>query len=446
MGQFYNPETNEWEDDGLDWVPEMYGGATSPMMPQLGMGPTLLGDYNKYGMEPYEQGDANQQMTFVKNLLGLMYDPRMMHMIATETGADVFPYEQLATPGNPFMQGMDLPQQGMGGMGGGGGYSGGGGGGQQFMTNNINWARGSTDPVMQTIVQQLDQDVDPWTVKNMLASSPETDQNQLDTYNEAIDTLWDEKGKAMIAGAQGGGFQQLQPNALQQQVAKWGVVNPLEQYGPGNLPADIDMNRYLPAPNTAGIDKRLRAAEQNAMYEAIPSKAAASTGAASDPFSSALAAQASRWGSVGRGGGTGQVAPDAVAMDTPETPSKAMVEWYRKNPDKIENLRPELQDPMRRAMLFYGRGGEDDVAAEGGGISGSAGAGDGGGLFSGVKSLFGARRWRCRRRSRVHRPRTERHDDGTTIGGVGGQPTRRRPDDLHRSWAWRSEDAHQPGR
>jgi len=274
----YDPVTGDWYDDELDAVSSLYGGATNRFMPGLGIGPLFPGDYNKYGeMEPYEQADVNQQFSGLKSLLQVLKDPYFNQMVSTETGADVFPYEQLAMPGNPFMGGMDLPMGGMGG-GGGGGYGGGGYGGgavQPFITPNIEWARGSNDPVMQTIVQQMDRNVDPFTVKQMLAASPETDQNQLDVYNEAIDTLYDEKGKAMIAGAQmggAGGMPQLQPNALQQQVAKWGGMNPLAQYGPGNMPSDIDVNQYLQqAPDTTGMDRRLREAERGALYREEPS-------------------------------------------------------------------------------------------------------------------------------------------------------------------------------
>ena len=82
-----------------------------------------------------------------------------------------------------------------------------------------------------------------------------------------MDTLYDEKGKAMIAGVQGGGGD---PSTLAETAAKWGVTDPLASYGPDTLPPELEQaigsNQFLMA--KAGDQMRLEDARKKALRDA----------------------------------------------------------------------------------------------------------------------------------------------------------------------------------
>ena len=132
----------------------------------------LPGDLSKSGEEEaYDSATMGRNLNQLQDILSIRRDPFFNYMVATETGADTFPYEQLVQPGNPWSMGG----MGGGGGGGGGGYGGGGGGGGMFLTPNIDMARGSGDDDIQDIVAQMDKGVDPWTVKQQIRASGVTD-------------------------------------------------------------------------------------------------------------------------------------------------------------------------------------------------------------------------------------------------------------------------------
>ena len=352
MGLMYDPITKEWYDDGSGEFggAGMFGGTTTPFMggDLFNVG---LGDWNKSGMEPYEQADVNQGFTTFNNVRKALSDPMTNYMIAVQTGADTFDFGQLAGGG----MGM------YGGAGGGGGGGGGMGGGYQsvYTTPWSDSATASSDPFMKQIAVDVAAGKDPGTIVLQMMERGDFDQDQLDVYSNAANQMFQER-----SGFQRNQLNPAQPEqtAMQKWLAATGLPDPTEEYTPETLPADVmpDLNPALARyyKRFTDLDERAKKWAKDARYGPVPSADASADAA------SALPTEVNGIPIVR------QTAADYQAKDT---------DWI----DKIEELRrrgpgqaqrmtgmtPEKWNAYLDRQLQLGRNGEGAGGGGGGGIT-----------------------------------------------------------------------------
>jgi hypothetical protein len=275
----------------------------------------LLGDLSKSGNpEAYDIATFGRQLDNEKKLNAILRDPFFNYRVATETGANTFPYEQLFQPGNPWLpdptglggsggsqdynalmnlinMAMGGGAPGSGGSGGGGSY-GGGGGGNRFGQNmpdggyldesgelvidtpTVTSMLRSTNPDLQAAGRSLEAGYDPASViAKLYESTPDPELRTL--YADQV-----KEGFKELSGASTGRnswLSQQQQEALEgpgvgeaselgKTAAKWGVVDPLAQYGTDQMPLPDDVRTALAASqmDSQFNERMARKAEVNA--------------------------------------------------------------------------------------------------------------------------------------------------------------------------------------
>lgn len=237
-------------------------GADPSMLDFLGTdnGFLLPGDLGTNGQpQATDSATANRQMTLIKNLMGLMTSPEFNYFNAVSTGADTFDFGAL-TPGGGTMDS---------GSSDGSGSSSGSSGlpkmpnlGRTPDTPQLDSLSQSDDVWSQSIAKDIRNGVDPTTIKLRLRADPDVvnDPDKLALYATATDEAWKEARSAQSASADNDWtMQQYQTQlqlAQQQQVpeqsalakeyAKWGLPDPNQTYGVGNLPSDVDLSQLTP--------------------------------------------------------------------------------------------------------------------------------------------------------------------------------------------------------
>jgi hypothetical protein len=305
MSDMWDPYANvDWEalgDPNIDW--ELLGDPY--LQPEF----ALPGDLSKYGdPEAYDIATIGRQLDNIKKLNAILRDPFFNYRVAIETGQDTFPFEQLMQPGNPWLQdptGLGgsgraadynaLINGGMGQMGGGGGYGGGdyggggygGGGGlppgsylaedgtMVVPTPLLSATLNSTDPVLAEAARLIDEGYDPATVSQTLYAK-EADPELRKMYVDQVGKMFEERNTAQLAqqtpGAGGAGVGE--PSELAKTAAKWGVADPMAQYGAvTGLPdeVELELNRYLGDEGWAqraasGMTRQANRLERDAVY------------------------------------------------------------------------------------------------------------------------------------------------------------------------------------
>ena len=230
MAWVFDPESGEYYDDEQYFTEQQHPGSQQAFLGNE-MSPFVLpGDYNKYGMEPYEQADVNQQLTGIKSMMNLWGNPLFALFSDAMGGTSTLDYNQFLNPGA---------------YGGGGGQAGnfqsvyatGGAPYQTSFANSIINSKGA-DPLLKDYMQRIANGEDSTTLKLELLNSTEGDQNKLDMYSQAIDKAFDEKSNYDVAAAQQAGVQ----SPLQQQFAKMGLPDPTIPYTADTLPDDVDLS------------------------------------------------------------------------------------------------------------------------------------------------------------------------------------------------------------
>ena len=222
----------------------------------------FLGDYSAYGTpQATDAATQGRMLSNLQKLNAILRDPSFNYRIATETGANTFPYEQLMQPGNPWL--VDPTGLGgsgssddydalvgmlTGGGGAGGGFGGGGGGGRssagtlgpRLLQASLN----SSDPIMKEAATQLSEGLDPGTVMASIFKAVD-DPDLRKMYNDQVGQMWQESGEVQMAQA-GPGVGK--PSELAKTAAKWGMVDPMSQWTGDTLPPEVEevLNRYLP--------------------------------------------------------------------------------------------------------------------------------------------------------------------------------------------------------
>lgn len=183
---------------------------------------------------PFGQTDFNQVMTGVKNLNNLQTLPSLLYNAQVATGQQTMDPNAL----------MGLDQSGMPYMGGGGGGGGGGGNGYQqvFTTPYLDALSSSQDPDEQFIYQAIQSGASsPLAIKAKIrANHPELLGEQLYPYNDTVDAAFKENAASQrnqMLGATATG----ERTPAQEWMAKNGLINPMDTYGPDNLPGDINV-------------------------------------------------------------------------------------------------------------------------------------------------------------------------------------------------------------
>ena len=259
MAWVFDPETGEYYDDGMVGASYLTGGSQNPYMPEESFsGFNLPADYNKYGMEPYEMADVNQQLTGTKSLLAILANPMFNYMTSQAVpGADTFDYESIAgmpSYGQPGIMG------GAAGYGGGGGYGGGYGG--AVAPPPTPWLTSAdSDPVLANIKKAVLAGQNPTQIMSgLLSSTDETNQDVLDGYQSAAYEMFKEKNASDQAMMQMPGTPE--QTAAQQWMAKTGLPDPNQLYGAGGGPLPEEFEEGFQGATQADA-ARLAAMERN---------------------------------------------------------------------------------------------------------------------------------------------------------------------------------------
>ena len=346
MAWVFDPETGEYYDDGEVGASFLTGGSQNPYMPDASFsGFNLPADYNKYGMEPYEMADVNQQLTGTKSLLAILANPMFNYMTSQAVpGADTFDYESVA----------GMPSYGQPGiMGGGGGYGGGGGGyGGAVAPPPTPWLTSAdSDPVLSGIKKAVLQGQNPTQIMSgLLSNTDETNQDVLDGYQSAAYEMFKEKNATDQAAQQGPGMPE--QTAAQQWMAKTGLPDPNQLYGAGGGPlpeefeqgfqgaTQADAARLAAMERNLGpMEKRVKDLSKGAWTEDLFGPSAVQGALARDTFGG---------GDFGGGGGAG-TRPAVAGVRPGPTPQESAI--ARAAREAQHGTAPRIEGPTGSSQL-----------------------------------------------------------------------------------------------